>query len=454
MARRKKNGDPKRAVAYIRVSTDEQKLSPEAQLDAIQAWCHREGVELLAHYTDQGVSSVAGLNERDLSLELEKRPGLLAAVDRLEAEGAGLLVVLRRDRLGREPMLIRLVEHDLMRRGARLASTDGISTENPEGELLAGMVDLFSKYERALIRARTRAALAQKRARGEKTGGRAPYGYTSDGGKPPRLVVNFKEQAVAFRIALLAERGVSRRATAAALNVGGVPARGASWHTTTVQRIQEQTVKQIENPERLLDIILRGSASQRLGFGFVYFFYPRECPEPHLVKIGYSGDASRRLVSLEGDWPNGLVPLALLHADKGVERLLHRIFAAHRAPPPRVASRCRWRATPGGPRERWTSDHVPVGIRRPDLQGADEWFYLRGELLDFIKQIPPPSQGPSFDSLVGPAGERSVDPTTGAVGPLFTEEEREGLRAAFNAGSPVLDVAEGRVVLAAIGGGK
>lgn len=37
-------GDPKRAVAYLRVSTDEQRLGPEAQRAAIAAWGAREGV--------------------------------------------------------------------------------------------------------------------------------------------------------------------------------------------------------------------------------------------------------------------------------------------------------------------------------------------------------------------------------------------------------------------------
>ena len=49
-------GNPLSAVAYLRVSTDEQKLGPEAQRAAIQSWANREGVSVVAWHTDAGVS--------------------------------------------------------------------------------------------------------------------------------------------------------------------------------------------------------------------------------------------------------------------------------------------------------------------------------------------------------------------------------------------------------------
>src|SRR5262249_29181206 len=53
--------------------------------------------------------------------------------------------------------------------GAKVITADGVAVEDtPEGQLLRGMLDLFAQYERALIRARTRAALAVKRSKGEK----------------------------------------------------------------------------------------------------------------------------------------------------------------------------------------------------------------------------------------------------------------------------------------------
>lgn len=42
--RRSSPGDPKRGVAYLRMSTERQDLSPGAQRAAIEAWAGREGV--------------------------------------------------------------------------------------------------------------------------------------------------------------------------------------------------------------------------------------------------------------------------------------------------------------------------------------------------------------------------------------------------------------------------
>ena len=85
--RRVKPGDPKLAIAYVRVSTDEQRLGPEAQRTAIATWASREGVNVSAWHEDTGVSGGS---------ELEERAGLIAALGELRAESAGILVVAMR----------------------------------------------------------------------------------------------------------------------------------------------------------------------------------------------------------------------------------------------------------------------------------------------------------------------------------------------------------------------
>ena len=54
---------------------------------------------------------------------------------------------------------------NLLVRGLRPRGTTG------EAQLMRGIVDLFAQYERAIIRTRTKAALAVKIARGERVGG-------------------------------------------------------------------------------------------------------------------------------------------------------------------------------------------------------------------------------------------------------------------------------------------
>ncbi len=218
--------DPRRAVAYIRMSTERQDLSPDAQRAAIEAWAAREGVAVAAWHQDLGVSGGAAL---------EDRPGLLAAIEAVRAEGAGLLVVSRRDRLARDVLTAALVERLCERAGARVVGADGTGNgEGPEAALLRTLLDAFAAYERALIRGRTRAALAVKKARGERTGG-VPYGYRAEG---KRLVPDPAEQATVARARELRGDGRSLRQVAQALVAEGRrPRGGGDWAIQTVRRL-------------------------------------------------------------------------------------------------------------------------------------------------------------------------------------------------------------------------
>ena len=81
----------------------------------------------------------------------------------------------------------------------------------------------------------TRAALAVKRARGERVGS-VPLGSTvaADG---VHLAPDLAEARAIDLIAELRADGLSLRAIAAELNARGVPARGERWHPTTVARV-------------------------------------------------------------------------------------------------------------------------------------------------------------------------------------------------------------------------
>ena len=169
MARRrlKRDTDPKKAIGYIRVSTDEQALGPDAQRAALNAWCERHDARLGAIYEDIGVSGAS---------PLEKRPGLNDALDALVLEGAGVLLVAKRDRLARDVVIAAVVERMAQRVGARLLSADGTGNgDGPEDQLMRHLLSAFSEYERLLIGARTRAALRVRKVSptpSPSTGGR------------------------------------------------------------------------------------------------------------------------------------------------------------------------------------------------------------------------------------------------------------------------------------------
>jgi site-specific DNA recombinase len=212
--------DASRAVAYLRVSTDEQHLGPEAQRAALEAWAAREGVTVVAWHIDAGVSGAA---------PVDRRPALMAALADLAVHGAGLLAVSRRDRLARDVMAAAMTERLAADVGARVVSAAGEGTEggdDPAAALMRRMVDAFAEYERALIAARTRAALAAKRARGE-TVGHARLGFRAVDGRP---VVDPAEAAMVRRAAELRVSGLSLRALAEALSAEGFTTRAGLPH--------------------------------------------------------------------------------------------------------------------------------------------------------------------------------------------------------------------------------
>jgi DNA invertase Pin-like site-specific DNA recombinase len=229
MSKRVKNGSPLVAVAYVRVSKDDQKLGPEAQRASVEAWAAREGVSVAAWHVDQGVCSVT---------PIDGRPALVAALASLREHGAGVLVVAKRDRIARDPALTAAVESAATAAGAVVRSAAGEGNgSTPADEFMRGVIDSASRYERALIRARTTAALAVIRARGQKTGGSVPYGYALAADRRTLVAVE-GEQVVIARARALASDGRSLRAVAAQLAVEGhVTRKGGAFFAAQVGRM-------------------------------------------------------------------------------------------------------------------------------------------------------------------------------------------------------------------------
>lgn len=200
------------AVAYMRASTDDQRLSPDAQRAAIEAWAAREGVKVASWHVDQGVCSVDAIDER---------PALLGAMAALREHKADLLVVAKRDRLSRDVVLTAMIERDVTKLGARVVSAAGEGNgSTPADQFMRTVIDGAAQYERALIRARTKAALAAKKAKGEKTGGDSPYGHrlAADG---VHLEQDEAEQVIIARALALSASGATIRGIADALNAEG-----------------------------------------------------------------------------------------------------------------------------------------------------------------------------------------------------------------------------------------
>ena len=239
-----------REVAYLRVSTDEQAESGaglRAQEDACRAHVTQTGAELVGPFADEGVSGAA---------PLDKRPGLLEALGCVRT--GDILLVAKRDRLGRDPFVIAMIEVAVSRQGGRIISAAGQGTEDdePESILMRRIVDAFGEFERLIIKARTRSALAAKKRRGQRTGS-IPLGFAlvDDGqrsktGQPIALVPDVAEVATMELVRQLRAEGLPLRAIAVELDRRGiVPKKGAPrWSHSSVVRILDRITNNPMSP--------------------------------------------------------------------------------------------------------------------------------------------------------------------------------------------------------------
>lgn len=223
---------PTRAVGYVRVSTEEQVrdgVSLDAQRAAIETWCRTTGHCTVQMFADEGVSG----GDR-----IEKRPGLLTALESLTR--GSVLVVTKRDRLARDVFLSCWIEKEVKRRGARTLSLSGEGTDsdNPSDILMRRLIDAFAEYERAVIQARTKAAMAHKRANGQRVGA-VPYGFDLDV-DGSTLIPNDDEQAIVADIGAMRGDGWTLNRIVTKLTKRGVKTKtGKSrrWTHQAVARI-------------------------------------------------------------------------------------------------------------------------------------------------------------------------------------------------------------------------
>lgn len=140
-------------IGYARVSTVDQ--NPELQLEALR----RAGCEKV--FTERGSGA------RDDRPELNH---ILSDVLR----AGDTLVVWKLDRLARSLKKLIATAEELERAEIGLVSlTENIDTTTPGGMLTFHVFGAIAQFERALIRERTTAGLAEARQRGRK-GGRPP----------------------------------------------------------------------------------------------------------------------------------------------------------------------------------------------------------------------------------------------------------------------------------------
>lgn len=217
----------KAAVVYRRVSTSEQGrsgLGLEGQSEAVRRFCEAEGFEIVADFEEVASGK----------LPVEGRPGLAAALERARKLRCPV-VVSKLDRLSRDVAFI----SGLMARGVPFIVAElGADTDPFVLHLFAALAE----KERALISARTRAALQAKKAAGALLGNRTNLAEARAKAAQSK---NDAAQAFAGQATPLIKQlmggGLSMNKVADRLNELRYPtSRNGIWTATAVRRVLAQ----------------------------------------------------------------------------------------------------------------------------------------------------------------------------------------------------------------------
>jgi DNA invertase Pin-like site-specific DNA recombinase len=148
-----------KVAIYSRVSTTEQ--TTVAQLDELRSFCERPQWDIVAEFSDEGISGTK-----------ESRPGLSKLFVDARRRKFDAVLVYRYDRFARSlrQLVNALAEFDSL--GIHFISLhEGVDTSTPNGRrLVFGIFASIAEFERELIRSRVRSGMAAAKARGKRLG--------------------------------------------------------------------------------------------------------------------------------------------------------------------------------------------------------------------------------------------------------------------------------------------
>jgi DNA invertase Pin-like site-specific DNA recombinase len=218
-----------KALGYVRVSTDRQALSLEAQEAKIRAMATVQGAELEDVIVDGGESA------RSLN-----RPGLQRLMGLVNSGKVEAVIVAKLDRLTRSVKdLCGLLELFEKRKVALISVAESLDTGSAAGRLVITIMGAVGQWEREAIGERTRDALQHKRSQGQRVGNIAFGSRLARDGQ--HLEPDPAERAALAEIQRLRGEGTTLRGIAAVLNHREFRTRrGTSWRLESVARVLNQ----------------------------------------------------------------------------------------------------------------------------------------------------------------------------------------------------------------------
>lgn len=218
----------KKAVGYVRVSTEEQVregISLENQKAKIKAYAELNDLELVEVVADEGLSA-KNLN----------RPGIRKVLEMAHNKEIGAFVVYKLDRAFRSTIDALEVTSELDRCGVGFHSiNERLDTKSPLGKFFFTLIAGIAEMERGIIGERTSDALKRKIEKGEHVG-HIPFGYQIEHGE---LSPYLPEQAIIKLARELRQRGYTFQAIAEEFKNRGIKTkRGKSqWYPTSIKNI-------------------------------------------------------------------------------------------------------------------------------------------------------------------------------------------------------------------------
>jgi DNA invertase Pin-like site-specific DNA recombinase len=220
-----------RAIAYLRVSTQQQQrsgLGIEAQRAAIERFAEAESLTISAEFVE--FESGKGADA------LDRRPQLAAALAAAKASKCSV-VVAKLDRLSRD---VAFVAGLMAQRVPFIVAELGRDADPFMLHLYAALAE----KERRLIAERTKAALAAKRAAGATLGNRRNLSHAGSLGRATlaRAADEFASSLVPAIQAIRATGALSLASIALELNRRSIrSARGSTWHRSSVRNLLQRT---------------------------------------------------------------------------------------------------------------------------------------------------------------------------------------------------------------------
>jgi DNA invertase Pin-like site-specific DNA recombinase len=227
----------KKAVCYIRVSTEEQArggVSLAAQEEKLMAYCKLNELELVTMIREEGVSGAK---------TLAVRPGGAELLRLVAKKQAHHVVALKLDRLFRDAAdaLNMTKEWDKGEIALHLVDMGGqaLNTASAMGRFFLNVMAGFAELERNLIAERTEMAMAHKKSHLEAYSP-TPYGFNREGNT---LTENTQELKAVTQIQEWRAAGWSLGKIARELTRQSIPTKkGGAWYPGTVKYLLDNNL--------------------------------------------------------------------------------------------------------------------------------------------------------------------------------------------------------------------